>query len=86
MRPKANKSGPTKAAANGVWHDDQFGFFAVGFAMYLAAMALGQIQRSTASAAILFLTENRAGSARIFYRRSRSLFSGRQRFGTVALR
>ena len=86
MRPRTNKSGPMKAAANGVWHDDQFGFFAVGFVMYLAAMALGQIQRSTASAAILFLTENRAGSARIFYRRSRSLFSGRQRFGTVALR
>ncbi len=40
-----------KAAANGVWHDDQFGFFAVGFAMYSAAMALEQIQRSTASAA-----------------------------------
>ena len=51
MLPKANKSGPMKAAANGVWHDDQFGFLAVGFVMYLAAMALGQIQRSTASAA-----------------------------------
>src|SRR5438034_4546535 len=30
MRPRTNKSGPMKAAANGVWHDDQFGFFAVG--------------------------------------------------------
>ncbi len=51
MLPKANKSGPMKAAANGVWHADQFGFFAVGFAVYSAAMALGQIQRSTARAA-----------------------------------
>jgi hypothetical protein len=45
-----NKSGPTKAAANGVWHNDQFGFFAVGFAVYVALMVLEQIQRSTASA------------------------------------
>jgi hypothetical protein len=30
-------------------------------------------------------TENTAGSGRIFCRRSRSLFSNRQRFGTVAL-
>jgi len=50
MRPRANKSGPTKAVTNGVWHDDQFGFFAVGFAVCLAATALEQIQRSTASA------------------------------------
>jgi hypothetical protein len=40
MRQRTTKSSPTRAAANGVWHDDQFGFFAVGF----AAMALEQIQ------------------------------------------
>jgi hypothetical protein len=50
IRPKANKSGPTRAAANGVWYDDEFGFFAIGFAVYLAAMALEQVQRSTARA------------------------------------
>jgi hypothetical protein len=40
MRHRTTKSGPTRAAVGGVWHDDQFGFFAVGF----AAMALEQIQ------------------------------------------
>ena len=29
MRLRTNESGPTRAAANGVWHDDQFGFFAI---------------------------------------------------------
>ena len=55
-----------------------------GFAVYLAAMALEQIQRSTASAHVVFLTENTDGSARISYRRSRSPFSNHRRFETVA--
>jgi hypothetical protein len=46
MRPRATKACPTTAAANGVRHVDQFGFFAVGFAVYFAAMALERIQRS----------------------------------------
>jgi hypothetical protein len=39
MRPRATKPCPTRAAANVVWDDDQFGFFALGFAVYLVAMA-----------------------------------------------
>jgi hypothetical protein len=51
MRPRTNKSGSTNAADNRIWRDDQFGFSAVGFAVYLAAMAIEQIQHSTTSAA-----------------------------------
>jgi hypothetical protein len=63
-----------------------------GFAVFLldwsslAAMALEQIQRSTASAHVFFLTENTDGSACISYRRSRSLVSDRQHFGMVVPR
>src|SRR5438128_20358 len=30
MRPRTTRFIPTRTAANGVWHHDQFGFFAVG--------------------------------------------------------
>ena len=55
MRPRATKPCPTTAAANRVWNVEQFGFFALGFAVYLAAMALEHIQRSMINVApILF--------------------------------
>jgi hypothetical protein len=46
MRPSTNRSRATKVAANGLWHDDSFGVFTVGVAVYFATMAREQIQRS----------------------------------------